>query len=166
METIKGWEIGYLSETFSFSCLSQVKLSVFKHHSPWFKVIAKVMIHKAGMVQPSAFRFLPSALPPQQDTINSSRSGEFNWNPLWVMRVQKHTFRGKKSNASLILLPLSFLNYVSVFLNLSPLFFCFSLLVPFPLCAFDSHLNRTEFLSPSLLLLSLFLCAPLLSYNQ
>lgn len=80
--TIKGWKIGYLSETFSFSCLSQVKLSVFKHHSPWFKVIAKVMIHKAGMVQPSAFRFLPSALFPQQDTINSSRSGEFNRNPL------------------------------------------------------------------------------------
>ncbi len=53
------------------------------------------MIHRAGMVQPSASRFLPSTLLPRKDTINSSRAGEFNWNPLWVMRVKNAKFGGK-----------------------------------------------------------------------
>lgn len=83
------------------------------------------MIHKAGMVQPSAFRFLPTALLSRKDTINSSRLGDFNWNPLWVMRVKGAKYR-KKPRASLPLSPLFlYLTRFPAFLarkNKSPLF--------------------------------------------
>lgn len=83
---VKGEKIPPLKKQKNFPLLLvSDRLSVaecVQHLSPWFKVIAKVMIHKAGMVQPSAFRFLPSALLPRKDTINSSKPGKFNWNPL------------------------------------------------------------------------------------
>lgn len=40
--------------------------------SPWLKVAAKLRIHRTAMVQPSAFRFLPSSPASRRDTIKSS----------------------------------------------------------------------------------------------
>lgn len=63
-------------------CASARSHRPFKHLLPWFKVRAKVRIHRAGMVQPSAFRFLPTVPLSREDTINSSRLADWNWNPL------------------------------------------------------------------------------------
>ncbi|CAB1439583.1 unnamed protein product, partial [Pleuronectes platessa] len=69
---------------------SRLYLHAKRKRAHW--VIAKVRIHRVGMVQPSALRFLPSAPRPPADTINSSGAAAFSWNPPGVMGVRGDTF--------------------------------------------------------------------------
>lgn len=108
------------------------------------------MIHRTGMVQPSAFRFLPSALLPPKDTINSFWAAGFEHNPLWFMRVKRSYLMEEKKSDSFSRFSRAPNKSVSTFFSL----------LSFLLWALDSHLNSSGFLSSLFLLYKQYALPP------